>query len=145
MGKTIVISSHILAELEDMCTDVAIIARGRVEAAGSTKELATNFGLQRRVRVRLLDGREEEFPVSSDEHAQAMLRSFVVDQNLPVIEFTTVGTGLEDLFLKVVNQQSPGLQPTDGPPIGALPADNASATVATVATVATAATEGVTP
>ena len=32
MGKTIIISSHILAELEEMCTDVAIMEAGRLLA-----------------------------------------------------------------------------------------------------------------
>src|SRR5207244_2961486 len=34
MGKTVVISSHILAELEEMCTDVAIMEAGCLLAAG---------------------------------------------------------------------------------------------------------------
>jgi ABC-2 type transport system ATP-binding protein len=102
MGKTVVISSHILAELEDMCTDVAIVAGGKVVASGATKELAAASGLQRRVRVRVTDGTTFERPVESDEHAQKLLRSLIVDEKMDVVEFTHVGQGLEDLFLQVV-------------------------------------------
>jgi ABC-2 type transport system ATP-binding protein len=39
MGKTIVISSHILTELSDVCTDVGIIERGELLAAGPIHEV----------------------------------------------------------------------------------------------------------
>ena len=39
MGKTILISSHILAELTDVCTAVAILERGRVVASGPVAEI----------------------------------------------------------------------------------------------------------
>jgi ABC-2 type transport system ATP-binding protein len=38
-GKGVLISSHILAELEEMCTAVAIIERGRLVAAGSVAQV----------------------------------------------------------------------------------------------------------
>ena len=39
MGKTILISSHILPELADMCTKVGIIEKGRLVASGSVDEV----------------------------------------------------------------------------------------------------------
>ncbi|HEY1014260.1 MAG TPA: ABC transporter ATP-binding protein, partial [Herpetosiphonaceae bacterium] len=39
MGKTIVLSSHILNELEDICTEVGIMARGTLLASGPIDEL----------------------------------------------------------------------------------------------------------
>jgi ABC-2 type transport system ATP-binding protein len=105
MGKTIVISSHILAELEDMCTDVAIVAGGKVVASGATKQLAANSGLQRRVVVRTAGGESFERAVASDDAAHQLLRSLIVDEGLEVVEFTHVGVGLEDLFMQVVNQK----------------------------------------
>ena len=39
MGKTVLISSHILPELADMCTKVGIIEKGRLVASGSVEEV----------------------------------------------------------------------------------------------------------
>ncbi len=39
MGKTILISSHILPEMEDFCTSVGIIERGQLQFVGSVKEI----------------------------------------------------------------------------------------------------------
>src|SRR5206468_6935753 len=57
MGKTILISSHILPELEELCTSVVIIDRGQVLAQGRVSDIERRlrFGAVLRVRL-LLDG-----------------------------------------------------------------------------------------
>ena len=39
MGKTIVISSHILPELSEMCTSIGVIGHGKIVASGSVDEI----------------------------------------------------------------------------------------------------------
>lgn len=44
LGKTIFLSSHILTELADVCTSVAILERGRLVVAGPIHEIARRLG-----------------------------------------------------------------------------------------------------
>ncbi|HAP76150.1 MAG TPA: ABC transporter ATP-binding protein [Acidimicrobiaceae bacterium] len=99
MGKTIVISSHILAELEEMCTDVAIMEAGKLLAAGPPREILQQLGGARTVRVRFADGAAESFTVSDDEQQAALLRRLVVDDGRQVVEFVEESGGLEQLFM----------------------------------------------
>jgi ABC-2 type transport system ATP-binding protein len=126
MGKTIVISSHILPELEELCTSVAIVDRGRVLAQGRVSEIERRlrFGAVLRVRL-LLDGLDleaarERFAVDpdvasatilldgtielgfrGDDAASARLLADAVGAGLPIISFARAASDLEELFLQV--------------------------------------------
>ncbi len=101
MGKTILISSHILAELQQMCTDIAVIEAGNLLASGTPKSIIDQLGHGRRVRVVFSDGTSEEFAVT-DVAAQAqLLKQLVNDDQREVVEFAEVSTDLEGLFLQI--------------------------------------------
>ena len=53
MGKTIMISSHILSELEEICDHVGIIEHGRLVFSGTMEEIRQRVGIQSKVRVRV--------------------------------------------------------------------------------------------
>src|ERR1700760_4869654 len=55
MGKTILVSSHILSELADFCTSIGIIERGKLLAAGSIQEIQRQLRSHRVLKVRVLD------------------------------------------------------------------------------------------
>jgi len=55
MGKTILISSHILSELADFCTSIGIIERGKMLAAGSIQDIQQRIRSHRVIKVRVLD------------------------------------------------------------------------------------------
>jgi ABC-2 type transport system ATP-binding protein len=60
MGKTIMISSHILSELADFCTSIGIIERGKLLAAGSINEIQARIRSHRVLKVRVLDETTEQ-------------------------------------------------------------------------------------
>ena len=53
MGKTIMISSHILSELEEMCDHVGIIEKGRLVFKGSLEEIRERLGVGQKVHLRV--------------------------------------------------------------------------------------------
>ncbi|MDX9973564.1 MAG: ABC transporter ATP-binding protein, partial [FCB group bacterium] len=56
MGKTILISSHILSELGDMCNKIAIIERGELLTAGDYREILGRIRQEKEIRVVVIDG-----------------------------------------------------------------------------------------
>jgi len=67
LGKTVMISSHILTELAEMCTHIAIIERGRLLAAGDVQTILRSLRPHRTLELRVLDGAER---------AEALLRGY---------------------------------------------------------------------
>jgi len=122
MGKTVVVSSHILSELAELCDAVGIIERGRLVASGSLGEISRRVRQGRTLRLKLLSdcdqaaavvrdspgvgqlrqvngGLEVEF--LGDDTATADLLAALVGQGVRVVSFTEVSGDLEDVFLRL--------------------------------------------
>ena len=101
LGKTIIISSHILAELEEMCSDVAIMEAGKLLASGPPRQILQQLGGARTIRVRFADHSTEAFAVADDVEQSALLRRLVTDDERDVVEFVEESGGLEQLFMTI--------------------------------------------
>jgi ABC-2 type transport system ATP-binding protein len=75
MGKTILISSHILSELADFCTSIGIIERGKMLAAGNIREIQARIRSHRVLKVRVTN--------ETTERAAELLR---VDSSIRMVE-----------------------------------------------------------
>jgi len=80
MGKTILISSHILSELADFCTMIGIVERGKLLAAGSIQEIQRRVRQHRVLKVRVTD--------ASTDHAASILRSQVQCRTIETYDHT---------------------------------------------------------
>jgi ABC-2 type transport system ATP-binding protein len=63
MGKTIVLSSHILTELAELCDTVGIIEKGHLVASGSLDEIRQQVVEARTLRLRVLSDREQAIKI----------------------------------------------------------------------------------
>ncbi|HUS91681.1 MAG TPA: ABC transporter ATP-binding protein [Phycisphaerae bacterium] len=54
MGKTIMISSHILSELEEMCDNIGIIEHGRLVFSGTMDQIRQQIGIHAQFRVQVV-------------------------------------------------------------------------------------------
>ena len=122
MGKTIIISSHILPDLSSFCTSFGIMERGSMRISGTFDEVSRELKMVDRVQVDflgppkpvvdLVEGWEEaESPKlrgstmdfgfdGSEEELAKVLRRFH-DAGIPVTRFVRQKTGLEEIFLEV--------------------------------------------
>jgi ABC-2 type transport system ATP-binding protein len=104
LGKTIVVSSHILSELAEMCTSIGIMESGQLLATGAPSEIRDRLGGVRSVRVRFAGGVEEQFEVADEAEQAALVRRLVVDDGRDVVECIDTGGGLEELFMKITGK-----------------------------------------
>lgn len=74
MGKTILLSSHILTELADVCTSVGILERGRLVVAGPISEIGARLEAQRSGVVFRPPAHGEADPSIGPAHQAAMRR-----------------------------------------------------------------------
>jgi ABC-2 type transport system ATP-binding protein len=72
MGKTIFVSSHILSEIEEICTHVGIIEEGHLVAVGTLDEMRKRIQAQRVVSIGLL-GQDEDQRDRAIQDARAWL------------------------------------------------------------------------
>jgi ABC-2 type transport system ATP-binding protein len=99
MGKTILISSHILSELADCCTSIGIIERGRLLMHGTIESVYRQLRRNRIIEVRFLDQPEVGISILRSSPA---LRSIEIEADRVVAELETDDGGLSDLIQQLV-------------------------------------------
>ena len=99
MGKTILISSHVLSELADCCTSIGIIERGQLLMHGSIEEVYRRIRGNRTVEVRFLNNMDVGLSVI---RSSPFTRNVAVDVNSCVVELETDDRGVCDLLNQLV-------------------------------------------
>ncbi|MGV8982530.1 ATP-binding cassette domain-containing protein [Clostridium sp.] len=123
MGKTILVSSHILTELSELCTSIGIIDKGMMLMSGTVDEIVQKVYHSQRIRVKVIDKVEDalrilkEFPdiveanavgnniieadFKGDEAFMSTILIRLVQGNIKVVSFNALDGNLEDIFMKV--------------------------------------------
>lgn len=101
MGKTVLVSSHILTELQEVCTHVGIMEAGRLLASGSPAEILEQTRVRQRVLAVFADGTTQEYELDGTTSRSDLLRRLVLEDPREVVEYRDVSQGLEDVFLSV--------------------------------------------
>lgn len=128
MGKTIFFSSHILSEVADICTSIAILEAGHLVAYGDMAEMKRQLRAHRLIQLRVLDEltpvqefllRHEavesiitteeadipsdalRFDFTGDDEQLSQLLASLIAHDFRVVGFQEETGDLEDVFLQV--------------------------------------------
>ena len=130
MGKTLIVTSHILPELSRICDQVAIITHGRLRAFGPLEEIMRTVSQRRLIEIQLTSNGSVDHAAAlvkehvesdanvttspaegtvrfqtsqSDDDISALLAQ-LVQHEVAVSQFREVPTDLEDTFLSIARQ-----------------------------------------
>ena len=132
MGKTLIVTSHVLPELSRVCNRVAIITNGKLRAFGTLSEIMRTVSQRRMFEVQLATadqiGRAVEvigpavepdaevtgsaaeavvrFQTSKPEDELGPVLARLVNDGLNVTQFREVQTDLEDAFMSVTRNHA---------------------------------------
>ena len=122
--RTIILSTHILAEVTQTCDGAVIINEGRLMANGSLDELSKSFSFQEGVFIRLrnagkeasslflgIDGvdkstwREDGLALewSRGKALEDKVLAMTLEKNLGLVEMRPLAMNIEDLYLKIIS------------------------------------------
>jgi ABC-2 type transport system ATP-binding protein len=122
MGKTIVVSSHILMELAELCDSVGIIEKGRLVASGPLDDITRQVKQARTLRLKVISDQSQaeavlrdqpgvgqvfevngylEVEFSGDDEATAGLLATLVANGVRVASFSEISGDLEEVFLRL--------------------------------------------
>lgn len=129
-GKTILVSSHVLTELEDLCDEIGIMRNGKMVVSGSLEEITQSKHTQRTLEIELLKS-FPELPQWVEQHATLSglketneskthfqiihsgsreevpeILSQMIGLGVEVTSFTTRKSKVEDLFLEIESGSS---------------------------------------
>jgi ABC-2 type transport system ATP-binding protein len=140
MGKTLIVTSHILPELSRICDVVGIITQGKLRAFGTLDEIMQQVRQRRMIELTLtgrdqvepaadvlrqqLDGQAEvtpspdeaevRFSTTADDEQLSRILASLVRAEVGVSEFHEVPLDLEDAFMSVTGLQQQAAERADG-------------------------------
>ena len=133
MGKTLLVTSHILPELARICNRAAIMTHGKLRAYGTVEEIGRQVSQQRLIEVQLDNAAQVEaaaaairkgldagaevtpspnesmvrFRTAKPESELGVLLAALVGAGLKVTQFREVQTDLEDAFMTFARPNQP--------------------------------------
>lgn len=127
MGKTIIISSHILPELAEMCSEVGIIKSGQLAVQGSVQDIMNKLQQKRSVIVKTLGEKEKLIQIlkeqpkvdfvqenaydiefgfdGEDDDLKNILKTLIM-ADIPITNFGEKEGNLEEVFMQVIGGES---------------------------------------
>lgn len=130
-GKGILVSSHILTELAEICNSVAIIDKGKILGSGPIEEIKKMLKSEIEINIMFLKGCDIEklerflvtrpesekvkvtdtgaiFTFSGEEHDIPVFLKLLFEMGFPITEVRKTEMSMEDIFMQITGQDEDG-------------------------------------
>jgi ABC-2 type transport system ATP-binding protein len=129
--KTVLLSTHILSEAQQICNRVLIINKGRIVAEDTPERLQTRLAGGRRVMIRVRDHAEDALPIikntpgvitvstkdddtiifetAANQDVRPDVARAIIRSGLDLLELHAEGMSLEDIFLELTRDEPSSL------------------------------------
>lgn len=125
-GKTVVISSHILSELSEVCTDIGIVEQGKMLLEGSINDILNQINARSPLLITVCRNKERALSLLRDhpyvetitihqndimagftgeQEDEAVLLKQLVDAGVMVCGFVRERGSLESVFMQIINHE----------------------------------------
>ena len=117
-GKYIIMSSHQMSVIEEFCSDLVILNRGKTVLSGNLKEIKDSYetnkvliettdeidGILKKLKVDVLDKNDDEYLVSADADDRSKLLKELVKNNIDVKTLKVIKPTLHEIFIEKVGE-----------------------------------------
>lgn len=117
-GKYIIMSSHQMSVIEEFCSNLVILNRGKTVLSGNLKEIKDSYetnkvliettdeidGILKKLKVDVLDKNDDEYLVSADANDRRKLLNELVKNNIDVKTFKVIKPTLHEIFIEKVGE-----------------------------------------
>lgn len=124
--KTVVLSSHILSELSEICTDIGIVEQGKMVLEGAMDEILTQINVRSPLMISIYRNRDKALSLlrshpyvetitirhndimvgfTGDREDEAALLQQLIDAGIMVCGFVRERGNLESIFMQITNHE----------------------------------------
>jgi ABC-2 type transport system ATP-binding protein len=121
-GKTVILSTHVMSQVEQLCDDLVLINKGSVVLSGGVRQIKSSFGKNTVVmefdgdpsflkniygiRINDISSHRVEFKLENMELSTNDILKAAMDNNVTIYKFEKVEPSLHEIFIDVVGAEN---------------------------------------
>jgi ABC-2 type transport system ATP-binding protein len=121
-GKTVILSTHVMSQVEQLCDDLVLINKGSVVLSGAVRKIKSSYGKNtivmefdgsnefiknfKGIKINDLSSNRVEFKLEDSNLTTNDILSVALQNNITIYKFEKVEPSLHEIFIEVVGAEN---------------------------------------